>query len=198
MGASSLFLPQKISMAFYASPYQATGFNSFPGYGAYPTFINAAPVASDSASQQENSQQPISVSGFAPAATFLPSTQFVPIGLPQVRRPGYNERLIAWRNRQKAFNKYKQATKQAIKQAAATQYAAPAYYPGYGYQGTHFGSQFGTVLPYGTQFGSYPLVFDQAAPVQQAEATYGDFSYSQGQEQQQQHVEEPEIRGTQV
>jgi len=187
-------------MAFY-SGFGNYGYPTAFAPSFAPTFVSAPIAAEAPVQHEENQSQAVSVSGFQAApmfqSTFLPSTQFVPVAAPAVRRPGYNERLIAWRNRQKAFNKYKKATKAAIKNAANAQFAGPAYFPGYGAQptvyGTQFGAGFGTVLPYGTQ---YPVMFEQAAPAAEGEATYGDFSYSQ-QQAEVQH-EEPEIRGTQV
>ncbi len=116
-------------MAFYPStgfaPSFAGGYpgGGYPGatfYGAPATFSSGAQVAqvaSDAASQHGEdhaSQAPLSVSGFQqqqpwgygaypaaiPTATVLPTT-ILPLAAPTIRRPGYNERLIAWRNRQK-------------------------------------------------------------------------------------------------
>jgi len=198
------------------------GFGGFYGQptfigGAQPTFIGGAP--------QYFGEQHATV---LPAAygqhTFLPQQQLVPVMAPQIRRPGYNERLVAWRNRQKAFDRYKRQTKEAIKSSNHHQYAAQntvyGAQPVFGAQptfigaqptyigGAHYGQTFIGAPAYGQTFigapafGAYPGQFlPYAGEAQHAEAqeNYGnDFtSYSSaGQEVQAQ--EEPEIRGTQV
>jgi len=208
-------------MAFL-QPY-GTGF----GYSAYPhqqysfaptAFASAAheqaAQADGSQAGEEHASQQVSVSGFAadPNAalwggaygapawggayggfgqhTFLPNTSLV-------RRPGYNERLVAWRNRQKAFNRYKRATKEAIKNANRQ----AAWQQGFGYGGAHtaFGHPGMFGAPYGATFlPGAGFVYDQSASAQNgAYPTFGDFSQG-GASQHQEAAEEPEIRGTQV
>jgi hypothetical protein len=134
--------------------------------------------------------------------------------------------LVAWRNRQKAFNRYKRATKEAIKNANAAHYhhhnmlaqntvvaptwgAAPVFgaQPGYGQtiiSGAGYPAWGGATYLQ----GGYPLgaSFLPAGAVyageqhEQQEGQYGDFtSYSSaGNAAQEVQQEEPEIRGTQV
>jgi hypothetical protein len=155
---------------------------------------------------------PVFEQGIAPSAF-----SYAGAPLPVVRRPGYNERYVAWKNRQKAFNRYKKATKDAIKHAravpantfaygpAATYGAAPTFVGAPSYYGgaTGFGApafgggyeQFG--FPYGQT-----LAYGGAPIAGTSFAAQNDFhSYSQ---QADHHAaeavqqEEPEIRGTQV
>jgi hypothetical protein len=200
------------------------GFYGFPqggfAQGGFPqaTFIGGG--------QPQFAQQTIIPGGAQYGATIFPgSTALVPLMAPQIRRPGYNERLVAWRNRQKAFNRYKRETKRAIKVSnsqhmyqsggyAPTVFgAAPVFggAPAYGQTiisqpyGGQYGGQYGA--PYGATYlaGSYPMGgFLPAGAVYAGEAQnaegqqYGDFtSYSSGAAAEQAQ-EEPEIRGTQV
>jgi hypothetical protein len=222
-------------MAFYGTGFGYSGFA--PSYAFAPTAFAAAPAehtsqaADGSQAGEEHASQ--SVSGFAadPNAAFfygqpyahgaplvygqhtvlpstvLPSTTLVPVAGPRVRRPGYNERLVAWRNRQKAFNRYKKAAKEAIKNAnrvpvaaapAYTSFAAP--HPTFYGAPTMYGAPFGAA-PFGATYISAPF-YEQAAVAPVAEAqeaypTFGDFSQS-GSAQHAEAAEEPEIRGTQV
>jgi len=228
---------------------QESGFQgqpAFAGFPAYGGFAGAYPTAFPAAYGA-----PFAGAYGAPAAygaTYLPGAEYgaapatvIPGGYPAplmgsttylqeaaipipVRRPGYNERYVAWKNRQKAFNRYKQATKEAIKNsrsipsntyalAPATTIvsqptlfgaapAAPAYYPQQTYLPQagweqYAAPQFAPATYFGgAQFYGAPLAFPAAT------SFGGDFnSYSETS----QHVEaapisqeEPEIRGTQV
>jgi hypothetical protein len=209
---------------FAAQPFDA-GFGA-PIYGA-PAPYGASPYFGGATiipgAQQFGAQYAPQQFG---ATVFPGSTALVPLMAPQIRRPGYNERLVAWRNRQKAFNRYKRQTKQAIK-SANTFHSQNMYQSG-GYAPTVFGAapvfggapSYGQTMiaqPYGGQFGgqygatylagSYPFAggFLPAGAMyagEHAEAQdgnqYGDFtSYSSGAAAEQAQ-EEPEIRGTQV
>lgn len=78
------------------------------------------------------------------AASQVPFTA-VPWGYPGfapqtfVRGPSYNERYVAWKNRQKAFNKYKKLTRRAIKDQRNF-YPAPFFYGGFPGQEMSFAS----------------------------------------------------------
>jgi len=209
----------------HAASHSVSGFAGQPidaGFGGFygqPTYIGgAAPQFIGAPFEQHHTVLPAAYG----QTTFLPQQQLVPVMAPQIRRPGYNERLVAWRNRQKAFNRYKRQTKEAIKSSNHHHYAAqntvlaqstvfgaqPVFgAPQYGqtfigapqYGQTFIGApQYGQTFIGAPQYGQF---LPYAGEVQHAEAqeNYGnDFtSYSSaGQEVQAQ--EEPEIRGTQV
>jgi len=200
-----------------ASNFQgAQQFSGFPAYGAFPgaafpgaypgaQFAGAYPTAFPGAQFGQPTVLPGQYGGFeAPAygATVLPAggyaaapvygSTFVAhqtaIPIP-VRQPGYNERYVAWKNRQKAFNRYKQATKEAIKNsrniptntyalAPATTYVQqPTYFgaapqPTYLPQqvpATYFGAQQGLdyaqYAPQATYFGAQPYGVQYGAPL---------------------------------
>jgi hypothetical protein len=197
---------QQVSVSGFAADPNAAAY-----FGQFGQFGQAAPFAYGA--------------GYPAQATFLPqtvlpSTALVPVAAPQIRRPGYNERLVAWRNRQKAFNRYKKATKNAIKNANR-QPLFPAHYGAAVAPTAVYGAPYGATAfgaaPYATAFGAAPFgatylpaygagyVYDQgfaAAPVaaeaqEGAYPTFGDFSQG-GASQHQEAQEEPEIRGTQV
>jgi len=154
--------------------------------------------------------------------TFLQQTAVVPVAAPRVRRPGYNERLVAWRNRQKAFNRYKRATKEAIKNANSAHQGGLYAAPGQQLPQTVFGAQpvfggqstiIGGYQPFPAYGGAYGGATYLAAPapyflpqgfgaehVQEGQQEYNqEFSnYSASAQQQEVQQEEPEIRGTQV
>jgi hypothetical protein len=206
----------------YPGAYPAT---AFPGaYAAAPapygaTYLPGAEFGAPAAATVLPGVYPGAPAPLIGATTYVHEAQ-VPI---PVRRPGYNERYVAWKNRQKAFNRYTQATKEAIKNSRnipSTTYAlapattlvsqptifgaapaAPAYYPA------------STVLPPWEQYAAAPYgahpTYIAGAPIYGAPLAFpaatsfgGDFnSYSETS----QHVEaapisqeEPEIRGTQV
>jgi hypothetical protein len=134
---------------------------------------------------------------------------------PGFRRPGYNERYVAWKNRQKAFNKYKKMTQRAISDTRHTSYySAPVSYaaPTMTYaqpqmtmmaqpqQQTYMqqpvmSQQFGG-------FGGFPGGFDMGQMAPQY-PTYGEGASFSSQQveaapQAAPQADEPEIRGTQV
>jgi hypothetical protein len=196
------FAAQPIDAGFYGGfPVQST-FIGAPA--AYPATYGATVIPG----------APVCTYG-APVAQSL-----VPVAQPVIRRPGYNERLVAWRNRQKAFNRYKRDTKQAIKHSNQIHYqnqatylapqstvlAAPAFgaapiYGGFG-QSTIIGAP-AAYPAYGATYigGAYPF---GAFPIQQGfeqqhiQQDGGEFSSFSNQNDVQQQNEEPEIRGTQV
>jgi hypothetical protein len=156
--------------------------------------------------------------------TYIAHETAIPI---PVRRPGYNERYVAWKNRQKAFNRYKQATKEAIKNsrslptntyalAPATTYVAqptvlPAAYP---HQATYYGGaapapylpfeQYGAYGAPATYFGGAPAFYGAPLAFPAGTTSFGGDYNSYSETSQAQNVEaplsqeEPEIRGTQV
>lgn len=194
---------QAVSVSGFAADPNAALFGAAP-FGAAP--FGAAPFVYGGAPTVYGAHQ-----GTVLPSTILPSTALVPVAAPQVRRPGYNERLVTWRNRQKAFNRYKKATKEAIKnankQALLNQYGypgfapvAPTVYGGAVAPTAVYGAPFGaTYLP---AFGGAGFVYDQgfaaqAVPAENQEA-YGNFGEFSQASQHQEAAEEPEIRGTQV
>lgn len=219
-----------------ASNFQGQAFPAFPAYGgfpgAYPTaFAGAYPYGAPAAFPGAEAYGATVIPGAAYGAAPVYGSTFVahqtPIPVP-VRQPGYNERYVAWKNRQKAFNRYKQATKEAIKNSRNVPTNTYALAPATTYvqQPTYFGAapvpqatylpQQATYLaqPQGWEhaaFGAHPALYGQpayyGAPLAfPAGATSfgGEFnSYSQETSQQQNvdvpsQQDEPEIRGTQV
>jgi len=207
---------------------------------------NGAAADAQSQADEAAASQQVSVSGFAgqqfvdPAAfyggayahpafhqgatiigaphqqTFLAPTALVPVAAPRVRQPGYNERLVAWRNRQKAFNRYKRQTKEAIRNASSAHHTAlytapgaPAIAPTVFAQPTYFGAQptvIGGYAPFpayagATYLGPSSYLLPQAFPQEQAQEQQQEYhqdSFGFQNNQQEVQQEEPEIRGTQV
>jgi len=217
-----------------ASNFQgAQQFSGFPAYGAFPGAYAGFPVGQptflpgqyggfEAAPAQYGATVLPAQYAAAPVygQTFVAHQTAIPV---PVRQPGYNERYVAWKNRQKAFNRYKQATKEAIKNsrnvptntyamAPATTYVQqPTYFgaapqPTYLPQATFLGGQEFYGAPQATYFGAQPYGVQYGAPLAfPAGATSfgGDFnSYSETSQVQNVDVpsqqEEPEIRGTQV
>jgi len=211
---------------FAGQPIDA-GFGGF--YGApQATFIGGAPFyGGEQYGQQfghQFGQATILPGAAAYPGTFLPQQALVPIAAPTIRRPGYNERLVAWRNRQKAFNRYKRQTKEAIKSANHHHYAsqntllaqstvygaapvfggAPTVYGGAPY-GASYGQTFIGAPAYGQTFigaPAYGQFLPYAGEVQHADGHQenynNDFTSYSSAGQVEAAQEEPEIRGTQV
>mmetsp|Transcript_14005 Transcript_14005/g.32607 ORF Transcript_14005/g.32607 Transcript_14005/m.32607 type:complete len:205 (-) Transcript_14005:138-752(-) len=176
-------------------------------FGGYPAQFGGFPAQFGGYAPGAEFAAPTVIGGAYPTAVAGPTY----IAAPVFRKPGYNERYVAWKNRQTAFNKYKKLMQKSITDTRhATYYPAPvAYAPTVIDQG-HFAGAYPTAVA--PQFGGYPTAFPGAFPQQFGypgmPVDYGTMAYpqqasqyedrSQAQEEAQAPVDEPEIRGTQV